>query len=101
VEIKNITVIGGGTMGNGIAHIFAQYEFNTTLIDTKQEYLNRAINTIKTNLERQVKKGVIAAEKIDKTLNFIKPTTNLEEAKNAQLVIEAVFEDMAVKKIYS
>jgi 3-hydroxybutyryl-CoA dehydrogenase len=98
VEIKNITVIGGGTMGNGIAHIFAQYEFNTTLIDTKQEYLNRAINTIKTNLERQVKKGVIAAEKIDKTLNFIKPTTNLEEAKNAQLVIEAVFEDMAVKK---
>jgi 3-hydroxybutyryl-CoA dehydrogenase len=98
VEIKNVVVIGGGTMGNGIAHIFAQYGFDTTLIDTKQEFLDKAINTIKANLERQAKKGVISAEKVAQTIGKIKTTTNLDEAKHSQLVIEAIFEDMAVKK---
>jgi 3-hydroxybutyryl-CoA dehydrogenase len=98
VEIKCVAVIGGGTMGNGIAHILAQYGFDTTLIDTKSEYLEKAINTIKANLERQAKKGVISAEKVTETIGKIKTTTNLEDAKQAQLVIEAVFEDMAIKK---
>ena len=98
MEIKDIAVIGGGTMGNGIAHIFAQYGFNTTLIDTKQEFLDKALNTIKANLERQAKKGVIPADKVAQTLSHIKTTTNIDEAKNAQLVIEAVFEDLSVKK---
>lgn len=98
MEIKRVAVIGGGTMGNGIAHVFAQYGFDTTLIETKQEFLDKAINTIKANLERQAKKGIISAEKVAETIAKIKTTTNLEEAKSAQLVIEAVFEDMTVKK---
>lgn len=98
MEIKNVAVIGGGTMGNGIAHVFAQYGLDTTLIETKQEFLDKAINTIKANLERQAKKGVISAEKVAQTIGNIKTTTNLDEAKNAQLVVEAVFENMAVKK---
>jgi 3-hydroxybutyryl-CoA dehydrogenase len=98
VEIRSVAVIGGGTMGNGIAHMLAQYGFDIILIDTKSEYLEKAINTIKANLERQAKKGVISAEKVAETIGKIKTTTNLEDAKRAQLVIEAVFEDMAIKK---
>lgn len=98
MEIKNVAVIGGGTMGNGIAHIFAQYGFTTILIDTRQEFLEKAINTIKGNLERQAKKGVIPSEKIGETISRIKLTTTLEDAKQATLVIEAVYEDFAVKK---
>jgi 3-hydroxybutyryl-CoA dehydrogenase len=98
VEIKSVAVIGGGTMGNGIAHIFAQYGYDTTLIDTKEEFLTKALNTIKTNLERQAKKGIISAEKVTETLAKIKTTTKLEDAKHVPLVIEAVFEDIAIKK---
>jgi 3-hydroxybutyryl-CoA dehydrogenase len=98
VEIKSVAVIGGGTMGNGIAHAFAQYGFDTILIDTKNEYLDKALGTIKGNLERQAKKGVISAEKISETLGRIRPTTDLDEAQKARLVVEAVFEDMALKK---
>lgn len=98
MEIKSVAVIGGGTMGNGIAHAFAQYGFDTILIDTKNEYLDKALGTIKGNLERQAKKGVISAEKISETLGRIRPTTDLDEAQKARLVVEAVFEDMALKK---
>jgi 3-hydroxybutyryl-CoA dehydrogenase len=98
VEIKNVAIVGGGTMGNGIAHIFAQFGFDAILIDTKNEYLDKAIITIKGNLERQAKKGVISAEKVAETIGRIRTTTNLEETSKAQLVIEAIFEDMAVKK---
>jgi 3-hydroxybutyryl-CoA dehydrogenase len=98
VEIRNVAIIGGGTMGNGITHILAQYGFDVTLIDTKSEYLEKAVNTIKANLERQAKKGVISAEKVTETIGKIKTSTNLEDTNLAQLVIEAVFEDMAVKK---
>jgi 3-hydroxybutyryl-CoA dehydrogenase len=99
VGIKCVAVIGGGTMGNGIAHTFAQYGFETILIDTKNEYLDKAISTIKSNLERQVKKGVIPAEKISETLGRIRPTIDLREVQKAQLVVEAVYEDMDAKKI--
>ena len=62
MTIKNIAVIGGGTMGNGIAHVFAQNNFSVNLIDVSQDQLDKAINTIKKNLDRQVSKNIISEE---------------------------------------
>lgn len=98
MNIERIAVIGGGTMGNGIAHVFAQNGFETILIDIKQEYLDRALATIKKNLERQAKKGVIEKAAISETLSRIEHSTNLKDAKGTGLVVEAVFEKMEIKK---
>jgi 3-hydroxybutyryl-CoA dehydrogenase len=98
MDIKHVAVIGGGTMGNGIAHVFAQTGYETLLVETKQEYLDRAMAFIKKNLERQAKKGTIKPESISETLGRIKPSIKLDEASNADLVVEAAYEDMAVKK---
>ncbi len=84
-------------MGNGIAHVFAQNGYETTLIDVKQEFLDRAISTIKKNLERQAKKGTITAEDISATMGRLKPSLDINDAKSADIVIEAVFEDPHVK----
>jgi 3-hydroxybutyryl-CoA dehydrogenase len=97
MQIKNVAVVGGGTMGNGIAHVFAQNGYETVLIETEQEFLDRAISTIKKNLERQAKKGKIAAEDISATMGRLKPSLDLKDAKAADIVIEAVFEDPHVK----
>ena len=98
MNIKNISVIGAGTMGNGIAHVFAQYGYNVTLIDVKQEFLERAIKTISGNLDRQVKKGTISEEIKNKTLENINISEKLEDARNSELVIEAATENPEVKK---
>ncbi|MCP4580086.1 MAG: 3-hydroxybutyryl-CoA dehydrogenase [candidate division Zixibacteria bacterium] len=98
MDIKHVAVVGGGTMGNGITHVFAQNGYETLLIETKQEFLDRALSIIKKNLERQAKKGIIEAEAISETLGHIRPTLKFEEADKADLVIEAVFENMEVKK---
>jgi len=98
VDIKNVAVIGSGTMGNGIAHVFAQNGFEVSLVDIKQEFLDRALAAIKKNLERQAKKGTITAEIISETLGRIKPSVDIDNAKTADLAVEAVFEEMAVKK---
>ena len=84
-------------MGNGIAHVFAQNGFETLLVEAEKERLERAISTIKKNLERQAKKGAITADDISATMGFIKPTLNMREAKIADIVIEAVFEDPETK----
>ncbi len=97
MNIKHVAVIGGGTMGNGIAHVFAQNGYDVLLIDTKQEYLDRALAAIKKNLERQAKKGAIGPDDISSTMGRIKPALKLDEAKVADIVIEAVFEDPHVK----
>jgi 3-hydroxybutyryl-CoA dehydrogenase len=97
MTIKNVAVVGGGTMGNGIAHVFAQNGYETVLIETEQEFLDRAISTIKKNLERQAKKGKITAEDISATMGRLKPSLDLNDAKSADIVIEAVFEDPHVK----
>ena len=97
--IKNITVVGAGTMGNGIAHVFAQFGFSVILNDVKQEFLERGLNTIKANLDRQVKKGILTEVQKQETLNHIKTTTSLEESvRQADIVIEAATEDPAIKK---
>jgi 3-hydroxybutyryl-CoA dehydrogenase len=97
MEIKSVAVIGGGTMGNGIAHVFAQNGFEVTLMETKQEFLDKALGTIKKNLERQAKKGAIGPDDISSTMGRIKPSLKIEEAKSADIVVEAVFEDYHVK----
>ncbi|MBI5021103.1 MAG: 3-hydroxybutyryl-CoA dehydrogenase [Ignavibacteriales bacterium] len=98
MEIKNVTVIGAGTMGNGIAHVFAQYGFNVTLNDISQQYLDHAIKTITDNLDRQIKKEIITEDKKKETLGNIRTSLVLEESvKNADLVIEAAIEDRGIK----
>lgn len=99
MNIQNVTVIGAGTMGNGIAHVFAQYGFAVTLNDIKQEFIERGLKTIQANLDRQVKKGTINEDQKQATLGRIKTTLNLEEAcQSADIVIEAATEDQAIKK---
>ncbi len=96
--MKNITVIGSGTMGNGIAHTFAQYGFKVALVDINQDALNRAIQTITGNLDRQVKKEVISEQLKADTLNNISTFTDLKAATiDADLVIEAATENREIK----
>jgi 3-hydroxybutyryl-CoA dehydrogenase len=97
VEIKNVVVVGGGTMGNGIAHVFALKGFETLLIDTKQEFLDRAMHAIRGNLERQARKGAIDAASISATLARIRPSLKLDDARIADLAVEAVFENADAK----
>ncbi|MCA9740427.1 MAG: 3-hydroxybutyryl-CoA dehydrogenase [Deferribacteres bacterium] len=98
MQIKKIGVIGGGTMGNGIAHVFAQNGHDVILVDLKDEFLEKALTTIRKNLERQAKKGVIADKDVDETLGKISISTELEALSAADLVIEAATENGEVKK---
>ncbi len=96
--MKNITVIGSGTMGNGIAHTFAQFGYQVSLIDVNEQALQKALATITKNLERQVAKGSITDADKATTLNNIKTFTDLKAAaQNADLVIEAASENMEIK----
>jgi len=96
-DIKKIAVIGGGTMGNGITHVCAMTGYDVTLIETSDEFLDRAMKAITKNLDRMVKKEKITEQDKNDTLGHIKKSTNLEDAKDAQIVVEAVFENLEVK----
>ena len=99
MSITHITVIGGGTMGNGITHVAAQSGFTVTLVDVNDAALERAMKTITSNLERQVKKETISADDMKATLARISTSTSLEQgASNADLVIEAASERMEIKR---
>lgn len=96
--MKNITVIGSGTMGNGIAHTFAQFGFNVALVDISKDALDRAVQTIGNNLDRQLKKGAIDEQTKTATLKNITVFTDLQAAAtNADLVIEAATENREIK----
>ncbi|CAA7197243.1 3-hydroxybutyryl-CoA dehydrogenase [Chryseobacterium potabilaquae] len=96
--IKNIVVIGAGTMGNGIAHTFAQSGFQVSLVDVSQEALDKGLKTITTNLDRIIAKGKLTEEEKAKTLGNIKSFTNLQEvAKEADLIVEAATENQDLK----
>jgi 3-hydroxybutyryl-CoA dehydrogenase len=98
-QTKNIAVIGGGTMGNGIAHVFAMNGFQVNLVDTKQELIDRALNTIEKNLDRMVEKEKISESQKSETLDHIHPSLNLAEAvKGADLIVEAIPEIFNLKK---
>ncbi|WP_339707573.1 3-hydroxybutyryl-CoA dehydrogenase [Algoriphagus aquimarinus] len=96
--MKNISVIGSGTMGNGIAHVFAQHSYNVSLIDIKQDFLDKALATITKNLDRQVGKGLISEDEKNAALGRIQTYTDLEAGvKFADLVVEAATENMDLK----
>jgi 3-hydroxybutyryl-CoA dehydrogenase len=96
--MKNITVIGAGTMGNGIAHVFAQHGFKVSFVDNSATALEDGIVNIGKNIDRQVKKGEVLPEQKQIILNAISPFTDLAEGvKVADLVIEAVTENPLVK----
>ena len=92
-----IAVVGAGQMGNGIAHVFAQYGFPVTMIDVSQDALDKGRSTIAKNVERQVKKGTIPASDQVQILSRIDLSMELEAAGEASLVIEAASEDSGLK----
>ena len=96
--MKNITVIGAGTMGNGIAHVFAQSGFTVNLVDVSQEGLDRGLKTIEGNLDRMIAKAKITEADKTATLNNITTFTDTAEAvKSADLVVEAATENLDLK----
>lgn len=96
--MKNISVIGAGTMGNGIAHVFAQSGFKVTLIDVSQAQLDKAIQTITKNLDRQVAKTIISEEQKNQSLSNISTNTTIESGVSAaDLIIEAATENVDLK----
>ncbi len=99
MTIKNVTVIGAGTMGNGIAHIFAQSGYDVTLVDVNQDALDRAVATITNNLARQVKKATITEDDQKATLARIKTGTDLAASvQKTDFVVEAATEKYDLKK---
>ena len=96
--MKQIAVIGGGTMGNGIVHVFAQNGYAVNLIDVKQDMLDKAINTITKNMDRQIAKGTLTEDDKNAALGNIKCYTLLADGvANADLVIEAATENVEIK----
>jgi 3-hydroxybutyryl-CoA dehydrogenase len=98
MNIQNIAVIGGGTMGNGIAHVAAQTGLSVTLVDISSDVLSRALNTIAKNLDRQVKKQTISEADKEVILSRIQTSTELSSCFTADLVIEAASEKLEVKQ---
>ena len=96
--MQNITIIGAGTMGNGIAHVFALKKFSVTIVDVSQPALDKAIQTITKNLDRQVAKGSISESDKSSALKNISTSTTVEQgASNADLVVEAATENIELK----
>ena len=95
---KNIVVIGAGTMGNGIAHTFAQSGFRVSMVDVNQENLDKALQTITTNLDRIIAKGNLTEEEKRSTLDHITTHTDLKDvASTADLIVEAATENLELK----
>nr|WP_258567753.1 3-hydroxybutyryl-CoA dehydrogenase [Paenactinomyces guangxiensis] len=98
VDIKRVSVLGAGQMGSGIAQVAAQAGYQVSMLDTKEEFLQRGINRIGKNLERSVAKERITEDEKNEILNRIHTTTGIQEAAgDADIVIEAVVENMEVK----
>jgi 3-hydroxyacyl-CoA dehydrogenase len=97
-DIKSAALIGAGTMGGGIAMCFANAGIPVTLLEMNQEYLDRGLNTIRKNYANSVAKGSLKQTDLDKRMALIKPTLSYDELRVADLVIEAVFEEMPIKK---
>tara|TARA_B100000959_G_scaffold40450_1_gene40063 strand:- start:3670 stop:4554 length:885 start_codon:yes stop_codon:yes gene_type:complete len=100
--MKKISIIGAGTMGNGIAQVFAMNNYHVNLIDLNSNSLTNAINRITTNLDRMIKRDVISSDQKTATLDNISTSTDINNAKLSDLVIEAVTENIKVKmKIFT
>ncbi|MDF3086313.1 3-hydroxyacyl-CoA dehydrogenase NAD-binding domain-containing protein [Burkholderia sola] len=97
-EIRRVGVIGAGTMGGGIAMNFINAGLPVTLLETKQDALERGLATIRKNYDAQVKKGKLTQEKLDARIALITPTLSYDDLKDADLIVEAVFEELGVKE---
>ncbi len=97
-EIKSAGILGAGTMGGGIAMCFANAGIPVVLLDVQQEFIDKGMAVIKKNYTHTVAKGRLQQEAMDRRLSLIKPTLAYEDLRDVDLVIEAVFEDMAIKK---
>ncbi|HMV24992.1 MAG TPA: 3-hydroxyacyl-CoA dehydrogenase NAD-binding domain-containing protein, partial [Saprospiraceae bacterium] len=96
--MKNVVVIGAGTMGNGIAHVFAMNGFNTTIVDISDVALNKALATITKNLDRMIAKGSLSEEQKQTTLANLSTSVTMENAvPQADLVVEAATENIDLK----
>lgn len=97
--MKNIAVIGAGTMGNGIAHVFAQHEYNVNLIDISEEALSRGLSNIEKNLDRMVAREKIDPDMKNATLGRISAFNSMEKGvANSELIVEAATENLGLKK---
>jgi 3-hydroxybutyryl-CoA dehydrogenase len=98
MEIRKIMVLGAGQMGGGIAQVAAQAGYQVILRDVKDEFVQRGLKVIEKNLQRNVEKGRMTNEEKEAVLARITPTLALEEGENADLVIEAIIEEVSLKK---
>ena len=97
MQIKNVGVIGAGTMGNGIAHVFAKSGYNVTLVDVEQRFLDRGLQTISKNLEREVSKSKITAEQRDEALKRIQSSVDRKQLAACDFIVEAASERFDIK----
>ena len=98
MEIKNVSVIGGGTMGNGIAHVFAMKNFNVNLVEMSSELAEKSISIISKNLDRQIKKEIITEENKKDILSRINKVVGLDSTPpDSDLIIEAIYENKEAK----
>ncbi len=95
--MSRVAVVGAGTMGNGIAHVFAQHGWDTALIDVAPGLVERALGVIRANFERQVKKGTVTAQQRDAALARIRTSPSLDAVSDVELVVEAATEQSEVK----
>ena len=95
--MKKISIIGAGTMGNGIAQVFAMNNYKVDLIDLNSDSLSNAMNTISINLDRMIKKDIISNDQKFLVLDNLSTSTNIKDAKSSELVIEAVTENIDLK----
>ncbi len=97
MDIKTVGVVGAGTMGNGIAHVFAKSGYAVVLCDVEERFVQRALDTIGKNLEREASKGKITAEEKDAALGRIRTTTDREALATVDFVVEAATEKFEIK----
>jgi len=97
MEIRNVGVIGAGTMGNGIAHVFAKGGYNVTLVDVEPRLVDRGLDTIRKNLDRELNKQKITAEQRDEALKHIHPSTDRKQLAACDFVVEAASERFEIK----
>jgi 3-hydroxybutyryl-CoA dehydrogenase len=98
VDIKTVAVLGAGTMGNGIAHVFARVGFTVLLRDVDQRFLDRALDTIAKNLDREIKKGKLPEAEKGMVLARLKPVTDMAAIATADFIVEAVPEKLEIKR---
>jgi 3-hydroxybutyryl-CoA dehydrogenase len=97
-HIKTVAVLGAGTMGNGIAHVFARAGYKVILRDVEQRYLDRGMDTIAKNLDREIKKGKLAEAEKGTVLSRLVPVTDFSTVANADFLVEAVPEKLEIKR---